>query len=71
MGLSALDVTVTYRNGHTALWNASFDIPRGTYILIDLSAVVFVIFVSSPDYRLIRMVNPDASLGHYLRLVVV
>ncbi len=29
-GLSARDVTVTYRNGHTALWNASFAIPRGT-----------------------------------------
>jgi manganese/iron transport system ATP-binding protein len=29
-GLSAQDVTVTYRNGHTALWNASFDIPSGT-----------------------------------------
>ncbi len=29
-GLMARDVTVTYRNGHTALWNASFEIPRGT-----------------------------------------
>ncbi|MFA3916428.1 manganese/iron ABC transporter ATP-binding protein [Ruegeria hyattellae] len=29
-GISAQDVTVTYRNGHTALWNASFEIPRGT-----------------------------------------
>ncbi|QGY00108.1 manganese/iron ABC transporter ATP-binding protein [Roseovarius faecimaris] len=29
-GLSAKNVTVTYRNGHTALWDASFDIPRGT-----------------------------------------
>ncbi|MEP1536966.1 MAG: manganese/iron ABC transporter ATP-binding protein [Paracoccaceae bacterium] len=29
-GVSAQDVTVTYRNGHTALWNASFEIPRGT-----------------------------------------
>lgn len=29
-GLSAQDVTVTYRNGHTALWNASFEVPRGT-----------------------------------------
>ncbi|MEX0348194.1 MAG: manganese/iron ABC transporter ATP-binding protein [Paracoccaceae bacterium] len=29
-GISARDVTVTYRNGHTALWNASFEIPRGT-----------------------------------------
>ncbi|MCE8006391.1 manganese/iron ABC transporter ATP-binding protein [Aestuariivita sp.] len=29
-GISARDVTVTYRNGHTALWNASFAIPRGT-----------------------------------------
>jgi len=29
-GLVARDVTVTYRNGHTALWNASFAIPRGT-----------------------------------------
>ncbi|WP_291729795.1 manganese/iron ABC transporter ATP-binding protein [Leisingera sp. F5] len=29
-GIAATDVTVTYRNGHTALWNASFSIPRGT-----------------------------------------
>ena len=29
-GIEARDVTVTYRNGHTALWNASFSIPRGT-----------------------------------------
>ncbi len=30
VGLTARDVTVTYRNGHTALWDASFEIPRGT-----------------------------------------
>jgi manganese/iron transport system ATP-binding protein len=30
VGISAKDVTVTYRNGHTALWNADFEIPRGT-----------------------------------------
>lgn len=29
-GILAHDVTVTYRNGHTALWDASFAIPRGT-----------------------------------------
>ena len=29
-GLMARDVTVTYRNGHTALWDASFEVPRGT-----------------------------------------
>jgi len=29
-GLVVRDVTVTYRNGHTALWHASFEIPRGT-----------------------------------------
>lgn len=29
-GIRAQDVTVTYRNGHTALWNASFEIPRGS-----------------------------------------
>ncbi|MBC6442362.1 MAG: manganese/iron ABC transporter ATP-binding protein [Rhodobacteraceae bacterium] len=29
-GLTARDVTVTYRNGHTALWQASFDIPQGS-----------------------------------------
>lgn len=29
-GLTVDDVTVTYRNGHTALKNASFTIPRGT-----------------------------------------
>ena len=29
-GIEAVDVTVTYRNGYTALRNASFAIPRGT-----------------------------------------
>jgi len=29
-GITATDVTVTYRNGHTALRHASFDIPTGT-----------------------------------------
>lgn len=29
-GIVAKDVTVTYRNGHTALRNATFDIPTGT-----------------------------------------
>ena len=29
-GLIARDVTVTYRNGHTALWDANFEVPRGT-----------------------------------------
>ena len=29
-GITARDVTVTYRNGHTALHDASFEIPRGT-----------------------------------------
>ena len=29
-GIAAKNVTVTYRNGHTALWDASFGIPRGT-----------------------------------------
>ncbi|PTQ75122.1 manganese/iron ABC transporter ATP-binding protein [Celeribacter persicus] len=29
-GITARDVTVTYRNGHTALRHASFEIPRGT-----------------------------------------
>ena len=29
-GIRATGVTVTYRNGHTALRDASFDIPRGT-----------------------------------------
>lgn len=29
-GITARDVTVTYRNGHTALRNATFEIPTGT-----------------------------------------
>ena len=29
-GILARDVTVTYRNGHTALYDASFEVPRGT-----------------------------------------
>jgi manganese/iron transport system ATP-binding protein len=30
VGISAENVTVTYRNGHTALYDASFEIPLGT-----------------------------------------
>ena len=30
IGLRAHDVTVTYRNGHTGLYDASFELPRGT-----------------------------------------
>lgn len=30
IGICAQDVTVSYRNGHTALYNATFQIPRGT-----------------------------------------
>lgn len=29
-GLQVRDVTVTYRNGHTALWDASFSLPAGS-----------------------------------------
>lgn len=29
-GIRAQDVAVTYRNGHTAVWGASFEVPRGT-----------------------------------------
>jgi manganese/iron transport system ATP-binding protein len=29
-GITANDVTVTYRNGHTALYDASFEVPLGT-----------------------------------------
>ncbi|MHA6324257.1 manganese/iron ABC transporter ATP-binding protein [Roseivivax sp. CAU 1753] len=29
-GVSVRDLTVTYRNGHTALWDASFEVPRGS-----------------------------------------
>lgn len=29
-GLSVKDVTVTYRNGHTALWDATIELPPGT-----------------------------------------
>ena len=29
-GITVRNATVTYRNGHTALWDASFEIPRGT-----------------------------------------
>lgn len=33
-GISVRDVTVTYRNGHTALWDASFEVPRGSITAI-------------------------------------
>ena len=38
-GILAEDVTVTYPNGHTALWNASFEIPRGTVTALVLSLI--------------------------------
>ena len=30
MGLEVNDISVTYRNGHTALFNASFTLPQGS-----------------------------------------
>ena len=29
-GISVRGINVTYRNGHTALWDATFEIPRGS-----------------------------------------
>lgn len=29
-GIKADNLSVTYKNGHTALWDSSFEIPRGT-----------------------------------------
>ena len=45
-GISARDVTVSYRNGHTALRHASFEIPRGT-----VTALVGVPFFALILYR--------------------
>ena len=33
-GIAARDVTVTYRNGHTALRHASFEIPQGQRVAL-------------------------------------
>ena len=44
-GLDVSGVTVTYRNGHTALADASFSIPRGTITaLVGVSAIISAVF---------------------------
>jgi len=69
-GLVARDVTVTYRNGHTALWNASFDIPRGTVTALVgvngagkstlFKAIMGFVPVAQGDIRILGMDVPAA-----------
>ncbi len=64
-GIFAHDVTVTYRNGHTALRNASFEIPRGTVTALVgvngagkstlFKAIMGFVKASSGDIRLLGM----------------
>ena len=69
-GLSARDVTVTYRNGHTALWDASFAIPRGTVTALVgvngagkstlFKAIMGFVPAARGDIRVLGMSVPEA-----------
>lgn len=69
-GICARDVTVTYRNGHTAMWNASFEIPRGTVTALVgvngsgkstlFKAIMGFVPVAKGDIRLLGMSVRDA-----------
>lgn len=69
-GISATDVTVTYRNGHTALHDASFTIPTGTITALVgvngagkstlFKAIMGFVPVARGDIRLLGMTVKEA-----------
>lgn len=69
-GITAKDVTVTYRNGHTALRNASFQIPKGTVTALVgvngagkstlFKAIMGFVAVSRGEIRLLGMTVKEA-----------
>ncbi len=69
-GISVRDVTVTYRNGHTALRHASFSLPRGTVAALVgvngagkstlFKAVMGLVPVGSGEIRLLGRTVPEA-----------
>ncbi len=69
-GITAQDVTVTYRNGHTALRHASFTIPRGTVTALVgvngagkstlFKAIMGFVPVARGDIRLLGLTVQDA-----------
>ena len=40
ISLSVKNVTVSYRNGHRALWNASFEIPYSTITALGVNGAI-------------------------------
>jgi manganese/iron transport system ATP-binding protein len=69
-GIAVRDLTVTYRNGHTALRDASFEIPRGTVTALVgvngagkstlFKAIMGFVQASSGDIRLLDRSVKDA-----------
>lgn len=69
-GIVARDITVAYRNGHTALWNASFAIPRGTITALVgvngagkstlFKAIMGFVAVARGDIRILGLPVPEA-----------
>ncbi|MBW8636718.1 manganese/iron ABC transporter ATP-binding protein [Hoeflea sp. WL0058] len=69
-GIYANDVTVTYRNGHTALFDASFEIPRGTVTALVgvngagkstlFKAIMGFVRTAKGDIRLLGRTVPEA-----------
>nr|WP_322743250.1 manganese/iron ABC transporter ATP-binding protein [Marivivens aquimaris] len=69
-GIAAEDVTVTYRNGHTALRSASFEVPRGTITALVgvngagkstlFKAIMGFVPVAKGEIRLLGMSVKDA-----------
>ena len=78
-GIAARDVTVTYRNGHTALRHANFEIPQGTVTALVgvngagkstlFKAIMGFVPVASGEIRLLGMTVPQALKRHLVAYV--
>ncbi len=78
-GIIARDVTVTYRNGHTALRNASFRIPKGTVTALVgvngagkstlFKAVMGFVPVAKGEIRLLGMTVKEALRANLVAYV--
>ncbi|HAT34413.1 MAG TPA: manganese/iron ABC transporter ATP-binding protein [Rhodospirillaceae bacterium] len=78
-GISAHGINVTYRNGHTALWDASFEIPRGSITALVgvngagkstlFKAIMGFVPVDGGDIRILNLAAEIALKKNYVAYV--